>query len=697
MLVGLVGPATLPQVALAEERGGGQFRPGASGIGDPYFTRDGNGGYDVAHYLLDLKYVPDSDRLSGVATITAEAKRNLSRFNFDFAGLTVRSITVDGRTATWNRKGAELRISPRHGLRAGRRFVTRVRYDGVPEALTDPSVGAIGFLHTDDGAVVAGQPHGAATWFPVNDHPTDPAAYTFRITVPAGLTAVANGVLQGSETQGRWTTFTWEASEPMASYSATVSIGSFDLRSYRSNGLPFWDAIDSDLFVPVEPRTGSGFAIAEGADSGYQRLARTISVPAEGATLSFRVDRSTETDWDFLFVEDHTPGQDNWTTLRDRNGHTSRETGDSCPAWLELHPFLAHYQSAKDDERCAPKGSTGDWWAASGLSDGYEKWAVELEEYAGGEVEVAITVASDDALPYVGVFLDDVVVSHADGSTSFEDDGDALDGWRVPGAPEGSEANSTDWITGGVAAGPPTVGERATVALGRQGEILGYLADLLGQYPYSVAGAIENTADSGFAALETQTRPIYSWPLFTDPTVGASIMAHELSHQWLGNSLRIKGWRDIWLNEGFATYLEWMWNEREKTGTVQESYDRVAGIPADDPFWAVEVGDPGPRGLFDDAIYERGAMALHQLRLTVGEGDFFRILRGWAEGRAGGTVSTEEFIDYAEGVSRVPLDALFDTWIFGSVKPDLPEPPATSSASSVGSSRPRTARHPGRR
>ena len=173
---------------------GATFSPGSAGLGDPYFPLDGNGGYDVKHYLLDITYNPDTDVLRGTAGIQARATQNLSRFNLDFVGLTVDSIKVDGSLATWTRDGGELTVTPAEGLPRGEPFLVVVRYHGIPEPIED-ELGISGFIATDDGAVIAGEPHVAATWFPANDHPLDKAAYTFKITVPAGVEAVANGKL----------------------------------------------------------------------------------------------------------------------------------------------------------------------------------------------------------------------------------------------------------------------------------------------------------------------------------------------------------------------------------------------------------------------------------------------------------------------------------------------------------------------
>ena len=664
-----------------------RFGPGAPGIGDPYFPLDGNGGYDVRHYDLDVAYDPPSDRLKGVATIRARATQNLSRFNLDLVGLTVRSITVEGRRATWTRDGGELTVRPRKGLRKHKRFTTVVAYDGVPETIGDAEIGRSGFIHTDDGTFVAGQPDVAATWYPVNDHPLDKASYTFHVTVPKGLEAISNGVLKSTRTRHGRTTWNWDAEEPMASYLSTATIGEFDLRAYRRGGIRYWDAIDPDLYAGQPTRTGDQYAISQTANSSYKRLSRTISVPAGGAQLSFWVHRDTEPEWDFLFVEAHAAGSDEWTTLPDLNGHTSDNTGFSCPVgWHAIHPFLEHYQTDNGDFTCDPAGTTGVWNAASGAGDGYEQWAVDLGEYAGGDVEVSISYVSDDSVQLGGVFVDDVVVSTGEGSTSFEADGDELDGWTVPGAPEGSPGNANGWFAGTVEEGPPTLGEVAEAALDKQPQIIAFLAGVFGRYPFSAAGGIVDDVDDVGFALETQTRPIYSKVFFTDQLDGDLVVVHELAHQWVGDSLALAAWQHIWLNEGFATYAEWLWLEEQGVQTAQQSFDNIAGgIPAGDPFWELVIGDPGPDLVLELPVYFRGAMTLHALRLEIGDGDFFRLLRRWTTSRAGDNVTTPEFIGLAERISGEDLDAFFGTWLFTPEKPAGIEPAAALRSAGSGS------------
>jgi hypothetical protein len=210
---------------------------------------------------------------------------------------------------------------------------------------------------------------------------------------------------------------------------------------------------------PFDPHSGSFYMYSQIADKGYKRLTRTITVPADGANLSFWTSYDTEADWDFMFVEAHTVGQDDWTTLPDANGHSSQSTGPddpdaaSCPAgWIEeIHPFLAHYETHNADNTCTPTGTTGEWNGASGSSGGWQQWSIDLSAYAGEQVEVSIAYASDWATQGLGVFVDDIVVSTGDGTTSFEDDGDAMDGWEVTGPAPGSPPNPNNFerITAG--------------------------------------------------------------------------------------------------------------------------------------------------------------------------------------------------------------------------------------------------------
>ncbi|MCV2489409.1 M1 family metallopeptidase [Geodermatophilus sp. YIM 151500] len=472
LVVGLV-----PGVAAAETATARTGSPGAPGIGDTYYPLDGNGGYQVEHYDLDVRYDPATDALSATAAIRAVATQDLSSFNLDFVGLDISELTVDGAAATFERDAGELTVTPAQWLPVDSEFTVTVTYEGVPETI-ETALGTIaGFIHTDDGALVVGQPDVAATWFPANDHPLDAATFDVALTVPEGLEALSNGELVSTETADGLSTWRWAAAEPMAPYLAVVAIGEFDVRAYEEAGLRYWDAFDPDLFT-------------------------TPSNPEDPAS--------------------------------------------------------------------------------------------------------------------------------------------------------------------------PTLGEIAEASLARQPEVLDWLAGLGGPYPFVTAGGIVDDSTDLRFALETQTRPIYSPFFFTDQVFGDLVVVHELAHQWFGDDLRLGAWQDIWLNEGFATYAEWLWLEKEGLATAQQVFDdSYATVPADDPFWTVLPGDPGPDALFDGAVYNRGAMTLHALRQVIGDETFFAVVRAWAESQAGDTVSTDEFVALAEELSGRQLDDLFDAWLYTQEKPAL--------------------------
>jgi aminopeptidase N len=168
--------------------------PGDSEIGDVLFPGLGNGGYDAQHYVLDLTYPTSAptQTVNGKVTMLARATQALSSFNLDFAGGTVGAVSVNGAAASFTRSGEELVITPRRPLREHAPFVAQVTFANHPFVPTNRI--PFGWFTTNDGSVMAGQPDFAHDIYPVNDHPADKASYTFRLDVPAGTTAVANGV-----------------------------------------------------------------------------------------------------------------------------------------------------------------------------------------------------------------------------------------------------------------------------------------------------------------------------------------------------------------------------------------------------------------------------------------------------------------------------------------------------------------------
>jgi aminopeptidase N len=199
-------------------------------------------------------------------------------------------------------------------------------------------------------------------------------------------------------------------------------------------------------------------------------------------------------------------------------------------------------------------------------------------------------------------------------------------------------------------------------ALALQPAMIDFLEETFTPYPFNSYGAIVDDNSVGYA-LETQTRPVYS------SAAREFTVVHELAHQWFGNAVSPGRWRDIWLNEGWATYVEWLWGEEAHGDPAQASFDEVMAIPADDEFWNLAIADPGPTGLFLDGIYDRGAATLHALRQKVGDAAFFAGSREWLERHDDATGTTEDFQAIFEDASGQDLGTFFDVWVRTPTKP----------------------------
>ena len=191
--------------------------------------------------------------------------------------------------------------------------------------------------------------------------------------------------------------------------------------------------------------------------------------------------------------------------------------------------------------------------------------------------------------------------------------------------------------------------------------IVAWLRRQLGPYPFAVTGGLVTSLNPGFA-LENQTRPTYPGG------VTRLLMVHELAHQWFGDSVSVRHWRDVWLNEGFATFLEHLWSAGhggESTRTwLHAAYDDQTSS-----FWELTVADPGPDHLFEWPVYERGAMTLAALRVRIGHPAFARLLRRWTAEHRHGHGDTAQFEALAARVSGQDLASFFDAWVHQPTQP----------------------------
>ena len=212
-------------------------------------------------------------------------------------------------------------------------------------------------------------------------------------------------------------------------------------------------------------------------------------------------------------------------------------------------------------------------------------------------------------------------------------------------------------------------GERVAAQrmLRRTAGMTDWLEDWLGPYPFATTGGVVTSLPVGFA-LENQTRPTYgSW-------IYPGVMVHELAHQWFGDSVSVRRWDDIWLNEGFATFAEVHYDAARGGPSVsswlQQAYDDRCRQPSSQ-FWQLDLRDPGRDDIFHEAVYERGAMVLAALRNRIGANDLTRLLRAWVAQHRDGNAAISQFETLAETVSgEDDLDGFFDAWLDGGV----PEP-----------------------
>jgi aminopeptidase N len=445
-------------------------RRSPDGIGDALFPDLGNPGVDVVDYDIAIRYEPDIDSVSATATLVVRSTDDLDVFTLDAIGLDVVSVTIDGTAADFEADSPELRIMPVDAIAADAEFAVEIAYEVAP----DPQSSVIGlpngWFHTEGvagagGSYVLNQPDGARTWLPSNDHPSDKATWTFRITVPDGLTGVANGALEGNESNGDGTTtWTWRQDEPMATYLVQLLTGDYEIvEGSGPDGLPL-------------------------------------------VSVVLRSDRAT------------------------------------------MEPYL----STIDDQ-------------------------------------------------------------------------------------------------------------------------IDFFDDLFGPYPLDRYG-IAITDSFGGLAMETQGRSLFSREDFTGQVgyLQELLLSHELGHMWFGDAVSPARWTDIWMNESFATYAQWLWLDHvgqssieDEAGFALQGRQGGLGLPTGSP-----TASPTPEEMFGFNSYDGGATILHALRLTVGDDEFFELLRTWVAENRFESRTTDDFIALAAEVTGDDLDQFWDDWLYATDLPD---------------------------
>ncbi|MFV0459733.1 MAG: M1 family metallopeptidase [Actinomycetales bacterium] len=436
-----------------------ESRPRSHSLVDPYLPEHGSDDYAVSRYELDLDYKVGTNRLEGKARLHASAQVDFSRLDLDLAGtLRVSKIRVNGESpARYSHRSGRLRVQLREQLRAGSAITVEVGYSGSPRPIHG-RWDDVGFEELSDGALVAGQPNGAPSWFPCNDHPRNKARFAIAITTESGYRVVANGVPLAQRQQASRVRWEYESAEPMATYLATLQIGRYDER---------------DLGV------------------------------ASGVPLR---------------------------------------------AYL---PARLH----------------GDF----------------------------------------------------------------------------------------------------DVAFARQAQMMQAFTEMFGPYPFARYSVVV-TDDPLEIPLEAQSLSVFG-ANHLDGT-HERLIAHELAHQWFGNSVTVAAWEHIWLHEGFACYAEWLWSQSAggpSAGELAQQYwTALSQAPQD-----LRLADPGPDLMFDDRVYKRGALTLHALRLHVGDSVFFSLLRDWCARNQYGVVTTQDFIDLASRHDS-STRGLWRSWLYELGLPAMP-------------------------
>ncbi|MFF2842923.1 M1 family metallopeptidase [Paenarthrobacter sp. NPDC057981] len=432
---------------------------------DPYTLDHGSTGYRVDRYELDLDVRLGSNKLIGRAVLHCTALEATTQVVLDLVGLRASKIQLDGRKLQkFIHRAEHLVLTPASSLKPGQLFTLEIRYEGNPQPRRG-LWGDVGWEELNDGVLVAGQPNGAASWFPCNDHPRFKSSFLISVTTDDNYRPVCNGKLVSRSRKSSRETWVYEQVEPMATYLATVQIGRY-------------------ITVPLR------------AEDGHHRVPQFVAVSADMAS-------------------------------------------------------------------------------------------------------------------------------------------DALAGLR------------------------------------RQPDMMKTFEDCFGPYPFTDYTSVV-TEDELEIPLEAQTVSIFGRNHMKDAWDSQRLIAHELSHQWFGNSLTAGNWKDIWLHEGFACYAEWLWSEESGTMTVDArataAWKKLDAGPQD-----LLVGDPGPELMFDDRVYKRGALAVHALRMAAGDEAFFAFLQHWTAKNRHGTVSTESFTAAADAfIPGFDAVSILQPWLYEAALPALP-------------------------
>ncbi|MGN6258751.1 MAG: M1 family metallopeptidase [Solirubrobacterales bacterium] len=210
----------------------------------------------------------------------------------------------------------------------------------------------------------------------------------------------------------------------------------------------------------------------------------------------------------------------------------------------------------------------------------------------------------------------------------------------------------------------PRLARKALPVLAKLPQVIRFESRIFGAYPFEAAGSAVDYEPQWDYALETQSRPIYTF-------VDLATVVHETAHQWFGDEVGLKRWPDIWLNEGFATWAEWFYEERHGGFSAAQTLRQACRLlPSEPEWWRPPAGNPrSPKNLFAPSVYVRGGMTLQALRQRIGTEPMLRLLRAWVADHRYGSADTAEFVALAEQISGQDLESFFRHWLYRSSRP----------------------------
>jgi aminopeptidase N len=208
--------------------------------------------------------------------------------------------------------------------------------------------------------------------------------------------------------------------------------------------------------------------------------------------------------------------------------------------------------------------------------------------------------------------------------------------------------------------GDPNAADR----MGFMPEAMAWLEGRLGPYPFSTLGAV--VVDSR-SAMETQTLVTFG---NTGYALSDEVILHELCHQWYGDLVSPTDWRDVWMNEGMAMYLQGQFRADESGRSIDSVMDEFALLEGGMRVTAGPPGDFDPRKFGAGNVYYGPALMWHELRLRIGDDAFWSMVRKWPREHAGGNATREEFLDWVEKETDEELSSFFDEWLLGATTPE---------------------------